>query len=106
MRRLVLMVFLFWGVMAYASGVQWDCFTIADYDWGGGGHSLQYTVGYSPYPEAGYTVKDGMGYERTLTFVPDYSNCGDNSTFWARTRVCSSVAGRAQDGATWRGCGD
>ena len=84
MRRLVLMVFLFWDAMAFASGVQWDCFTIADYDWGGGGHSLQYTVGYSPYPEAGYTVKDGMGYERTLTFVPDYSNCGDNSTFWAR----------------------
>ena len=84
MRRLVLMVFPFWGVMAYASGVQWDCFTIADYDWGGGGHSLQYTTGYSPYPEAGFTVTKGTGYNRTLTFVPDYSNCGDNSTFWAK----------------------
>lgn len=84
MRSLLLLVFLFLDVMAYASGVQWDCFTIVDQDWGGGGYSLQYTLGYSPYPEAGYTVTKGMGYKRTLTFVPDYSNCGDNSTFWAK----------------------
>ena len=73
--------------MAHASGVQWNCFTIAEYDWGDGGHSLQYTVGYSPYPEAGYTVANGTGYKRTLTFVPDYSNCGDNSTFWAKATL-------------------
>ena len=88
MRRLLLLVFIFSRVMAHGSGVNWDCFTIADYDWGeASGHSLQYTVGYSPYPEAGYTVTKGAGYNRTLTFVPDYSNCGDNSTFWAKAVV-------------------
>ena len=87
MRRLVLSCFLFSSVMVYASGVQWDCFEIADYDWGNGGYSLRYTLGYSPYPEAGYTVTEWTGYRRTLTFVPDYCNCGDNSTFWAKATL-------------------
>lgn len=87
MKGLLLLFFLLLGVIAHASGVQWDCFSIVDYDWGNGGHSLQYTLGYSPYPEAGFTVANGTGYKRTLTFVPDYSNCGDNSTFWAKATL-------------------
>lgn len=100
MRKSLLLVFLFWGMVAHASGVQWDCFTIADYDWGDGGHSLQYTLGYSPYPEAGYTVTKGTGYKRTLTFVPDYSNCGDNSTFWAKATADTILDAAWVDQAT------
>ena len=90
MRRLFLSAFLLMSVVAHGSGVQWGCFTIADVDWGGGGYSLQYTLGYSPYPEAGYTVTKGTLNKRTLTFVPEYSNCGDNATFWA-TAVANTI---------------
>ena len=68
-----------------AADVQWNVFSIydwSDYDENGNGRSIQY-YGAGRTPEAGFVISKGRGYTRNLTFKGEYSNVGNNATFWA-----------------------
>ena len=85
MKRVALTLAFLLTSIAWGAEVQWNAFSIYDWDdymGGGDGRSIQY-YGANRTPEAGFIISNGTGYTRKLTFTGGYSNCGNNATFWA-----------------------
>lgn len=86
MKSAVLLLASLLTIFANGAEVQWNVFGIHDYDdyiEGGDGRSI-FASSPNRSPEAGFIVsQSGTGYTRILTFMGEYSNCGNNATFWA-----------------------
>lgn len=85
MNKGVLLIGLLLTCLAKGAEVNWHVFGIHDYDdfiEGEDGRSL-YAVSPNRSPEAGFAYTEKPRLIRVLSFTGNYSNCGNNATFWA-----------------------